>query len=298
MTEIPLDNPRSDRIKSVAALRTRSGRRRSGRALVEGPQAVREALRFRASEVVDIYLSDEAESRDPELAALAREVTTWVHPMTEDVARAISPDCQGIAAVVDGSAFVTDGSGFWDGLLRGGHTTRASAETSAVDALRPFLVCLPEGRDPGNVGTIIRSADAMGAAGVVLGRGTVDPANPKVIRSSAGSVFHLPLVRASLEDVRSHLADAGWLILGTTGQDADITLDELVRGRLVDGAEGNALAQPHVWVFGNEARGLSREDLSVCDLRVAIPITGEAESLNAAAAAAVCVYASHLSALS
>lgn len=297
MTESLLDNPRSDRIRSVAALRTRSGRRRSGRILVEGPQAVREALRFRPGDVIDVYLTDDAESRDRGLAALARETTTWVHAVTEAVAHAISPDCQGVAAVIDGSALVASTSDFFERFSSHSCADDQGDEGGASSA-RPFLLCLPEGRDPGNVGTIIRSADALGASGVILGRGTVDPANPKVIRSSAGSVFHLPLVRASLEDVQTSLTGAGWVILGTTGRDADVTLDDLVFASSMAAPSTPGLREPHVWVFGNEARGLSAEELARCDLRVGIPLSGHAESLNAAAAAAVCLYASHLTATS
>lgn len=288
MTNLPLlDNPRSDRIKAVSALAGRSARKRSGRMLVEGPQAVRELVMHRPRSVVDVYLTDELEMRDPDLAAAARDATKWVHNVTWDVARAISPDCQGIAAVAQADAIQSDAASVWDGLREGG------------EGGGRFVVCLPETQDPGNAGTIIRTADAMGAAAVVLGAGTADPSNPKVIRSSAGSVFHLPLLRVPLETVRANLPADQWPILGTSGHDADITLDTLTvavgAGEGVSAAE-SVLARPHVWVFGNEARGLAAEDIALCDLLVEIPIAGKAESLNAAAAAAMCMYASHLGA--
>lgn len=269
---------------------------------MEGPQAVRELLKFRPDDVVDVYLTDEVESRDRELALLAREATRWVHPVTAEVAKAISPDCQGVAAVAEVRAVGQDPSGLWSSLRK-----------VAPGGTRPFVVCLPQTQDPGNLGTIIRSADAMGAEAVILGRGTVEPANPKVIRSSAGSVFHLPIVRASLSEAREQLAGRSWSFLATAGRGADLVLDDLVtpshiRARTCaedreppspqgDGALAGAdlvLAGPHVWVFGNEAHGLDRDDLALCDFTVGIPIAGKAESLNAAAAAAMCLYASHL----
>lgn len=284
MTNLPLlDNPRSDRIRAVAALGTRSARKRTGRILVEGPQAVRELVVHRPRSVVDVYLTDEAEMRDPALADAARGATTWVHNITQDVAKAISPDCQGVAAVALVDAIEDDAASVWGHLKEGG------------EGEAQFIVCLPETQDPGNVGTVIRTADAMGAAAVVLGAGTADPANPKVIRASAGSVFHLPLLRVPLETVRANVGS--WPILGAAGHGADVTLDTLVQAAL--GSEDASaahlvLTRPHVWVFGNEARGLSAGDIEVCDLLVEIPINGKAESLNAAAAAAMCLFGSHL----
>ncbi|WP_099332100.1 TrmH family RNA methyltransferase [Actinomyces minihominis] len=288
-----IDNPRSDRIRTVAGLRGSSGRRRSGRILVEGPQAVRELVNHRPDFVVDVYLTDEVEERDRELAAASRRATHYVHNVTPEVARAISPDCQGVAAVATVDALEADAGETWE-VLR----ARASQASQSAGARSPFVVCLPETQDPGNAGTIIRSADAMGAAAVILGSGTVDPANPKVIRSSAGSVFHIPILRLPLETVRANLPEGEWPILGTSGHDSDVTLDALAVAALTGETEegvGAALANPHVWVFGNEARGLSEGAVAICDLLVEIPLLGDAESLNAAAAAAMCLYTSHLS---
>lgn len=276
-----LDNPRSDRIRAVAALGGRSARRRTSRILIEGPQAVREAVRFRPHDIIDVYVTSEVEARDPALVAEAQGVTAWVHTVTDEVARAISPDGQGIVAVGDAAAIGEGNRDVWREL------TKVSAGARSPV---PFVVCLPETQDPGNAGTIIRTADAMGAVAVILGKGSVDPANPKVIRSSAGSVFHLPILRASLDQVRAHLPLSTWTILGTSGYGADLSLDTL----LFSSREVSALAVPHAWVFGNEARGLSEEESALCDALVRIPLAGHAESLNAGAAAAMCLFASSL----
>lgn len=164
---------------------------------------------------------------------------------------------------------------------------RASTPTLAdVLRRRPRLVAVLVGvADPGNAGTVIRTADAAGADAVVLTGDSVDPHNPKSVRASAGSLFHLPVVRvvdplAVLAAVR----DAGLVAAATS-------LDE--RARDLESAEvRRQLAGPLAWVFGNEAHGLDDDVVSGCDLQVRIPIFGRAESLNLAAAAAVCLYAS------
>ena len=141
---------------------------------------------------------------------------------------------------------------------------------------------LAEAQDPGNAGTIIRTADAAGADAVVLMRGSVDATNPKVVRSTAGSLFHLPVLRgAGLEEVLEALDGAGLAVLAADGS-GPVSLfdaDEL-------------LARPCAWLFGNEARGLSPEALERAEAVVSVPVLGAAQSLNVAAAAAVCLYAS------
>ncbi|TWH00074.1 TrmH family RNA methyltransferase [Nocardioides sp. J9] len=137
-------------------------------------------------------------------------------------------------------------------------------------------------RDPGNAGTVIRTADAAGAAGVVLAGDAVDLYNPKTIRASVGSAFHLPvaLERDPAAAVRA-AREAGLTVLAADGGgEVDLfSADEL-------------LARPTAWLFGNEAWGLPDELAALADHRVSIPIAGRAESLNLATAAAVCLYAS------
>jgi TrmH family RNA methyltransferase len=135
--------------------------------------------------------------------------------------------------------------------------------------------------DPGNAGTVARTADAAGAAAVVFGRGGVDPYNGKCVRASAGSLFHVDVVRdAAATEAVEALRAAGLRVLaadahGETGLDA---VDDL-------GART-------AWVFGSEAHGLPPEVAAMATARVRVPMYGRAESLNLAAAAAVCLYAS------
>lgn len=160
-------------------------------------------------------------------------------------------------------------------------------ETDLATALtgRPSLVAvLHEVADPGNAGTVIRTADAAGAGAVVLTAGSVDPYCGKCVRASAGSLWHLPVVVGpTLEQTVAGLRGAGLRVLATTGAGAD-DLDDL--------ADDGILGGPTAWLFGTEAHGLPAQALEAADHRVRIPLRGRAESLNVAAAAAVCLYAS------
>ena len=146
---------------------------------------------------------------------------------------------------------------------------------------RPLLANV---RDPGNAGTVLRTADAAGAHAVVFADASVDPYNGKCVRASAGSLFHLPVVAgARLEDAVVTLREAGLRIVAADGR----------AGRSLDDPGIQAqLAGPIAWMFGNEAWGLPPELVALADEPVAVPIYGRAESLNLAAAAAVCLYAS------
>jgi TrmH family RNA methyltransferase len=145
-----------------------------------------------------------------------------------------------------------------------------------------LLAVLVEPNDPGNLGTIIRTADAAGADAVVLDGG-VDPYNGKAVRASAGSIFHLPVISCAAEGLLAGTARVGMQALATTG-DGTSDLDGLV--------DDGMLSRPSVWLFGTEAHGLPNSVLEAADRTVRIPIYGRAESLNLAAAAAVCLYAS------
>ncbi len=143
---------------------------------------------------------------------------------------------------------------------------------------------LAHARDPGNVGTVIRSSDAAGVGGVVLTDASVDPLNPKSVRASAGSLFHLPVVTGPrVEDLVPALQAAGLRVLAADGA-GERDLDDLL--------DDGSLVAPTAWVFGNEAWGLPEATRALCDDVVRVPIHGRAESLNLATAAAICLYAS------
>jgi len=154
-----------------------------------------------------------------------------------------------------------------------------------ADVPKPRLVAvLHEAQDPGNAGTVIRTADAAGADAVLLTKGSVDPWNGKCVRGSAGSIFHLPVITGvAAEDALTALQRAGCQVLATSGT-AQRSLDIVL-------ASGD-LARPTAWIFGNEAHGLPPDLLAAADQQVRVPIRGRAESLNLAGAATVCLYAS------
>jgi TrmH family RNA methyltransferase len=256
-----LTSSRSDRVKAVRALSRRSVRLRTGRFLAEGPQAVREAVRHRPGEVVDVYLTAQAATRHPEVVQAALAAGLPVHDVTDEV----------LAAMVDTQAP--------QGVVAVCRVPEPTLDEVLAGAPR-LLVLLSNVRDPGNAGTVIRGADAAGADAVLVSDASVDVHAPKVVRSTAGSLFHLPVVTGlPVEATIDQLRDAGIRVLAADGAGTTLLPD-------VD------LRPAHAWVMGNEAWGLPEEVRQRCDLVVRVPIHGLAESLNLAMAATICLYAS------
>lgn len=242
------DNPA---VKHARTLARRHARDRTGAFLVEGPQAVRESL----PTLRQLFATATA---DGELVAAARERGVDVVPVTDRVlatlAGTVTP--QGLVGVAELAAPALDD------VLAGAHLV---------------VVCWRVA-DPGNLGTLVRSADAAGADAVVCTAGSVDPRNPKSVRASVGSLFHLPVLadadpQAVVSACRRHglrlvAADAGG---PTPYTDVDFS-------------------RPTALLLGNEAHGLPDDLLAAVDEVAHIPIHGRAESLNLAATAAVLVY--------
>ncbi|WP_144715853.1 RNA methyltransferase [Curtobacterium pusillum] len=264
-----LENPKAGRVRAVAALSKKDVRAETGLFLLEGPQAVREAIEYRPELLRELYVTPTAAAR---YALDDAPVDTWF--VTEQVLDAMADTVtpQGVVAVCQ--QFPTSVKDVFP-------DTGAGLE--ARDGLPGIVAILEEVRDPGNAGTIIRAADAAGADAVVLTGRSVDPYNPKVVRSTTGSLFHVPVsVGVTLADAVSRARALGYTILA-----ADVSGDDLPEVR----AEG-MLDGPTAWVFGNEARGLTTEDLALVDRAVKVPIYGKAESMNLATAASVCLYES------
>lgn len=253
-----------------------------GAFVVEGPQAVEAALA--AARVRELYLTEAADTAHAGMADLARRCGARVVRITEPVARAMSETQhpQGVIAVCDLVSVP------WSDDLLGSLGERESSESSrnshtSVVQPRRVIVVLDRISDPGNAGTIIRTADAAGASAVVFTRGSVDPHNGKCVRSTAGSLFHLPIVTdVESEQVIDDARRAGVTCLAADGH-SDVLLGTPQSQLLLSGDV--------LWVFGSEAHGVSAEVAASVDARVAIPIAGGAESLNLAAAAAICLYA-------
>jgi RNA methyltransferase, TrmH family len=259
-----LENPRSPRVRAVAKLTKRSARTETGLFLLEGPQAVREALSYRPEAIVELFATPTAWDKHGDLRQAAAGADVRFEYVTEFVLAAMADTVtpQGVVAVA----------------------RQTPTSVREIFAASPRLVAIcEEVRDPGNLGTIIRAADATGADAVVLTGRTVDLYNPKVVRSTTGSLFHLPVsVGGELADVVERAHAAGLQVVA-----ADVKGDDLLAAR----AEG-VLARPTAWLFGNEARGLEEPALQLADRALRLPIFGRAESLNLATAASVCLYES------
>ncbi len=254
----------SPRLKAARRLTKRAFRQRERAFLAEGPQAVAAAFSSGA-QVSDLFVTVPARSRHSGLVTAIADAGIGVHTVSgevmDELAQTVTP--QGLLAVC----------GFIDVPL-----TELAAPVLSLVAL------LANVRDPGNAGTVLRTADAAGAHAVVFADASVDPYNGKCVRASAGSLFHLPVVAgARLNDAVAAMREAGLRIVAADGR----------AGRSLDEPDVQArLAEPTAWMFGNEAWGLPPELVALADETVAVPIYGRAESLNLAAAAAVCLYAS------
>lgn len=248
---------RSGRVKAARRLARRRHRTETGLFLAEGTKALTEALQVPGG-VVEVYATREAVEQLPDL-------DVPVHLGTVEavgaLSGAVSP--QGVVAVCRRVDVPLD---------------------RLLDGPRPGpVVVAADVRDPGNAGTLIRTADAVAARGVVLTGSSVDPYNDKTVRATVGSLWHLPLtVTGDTVETCRHLQAQGWTVLAADGA------GEL---GLFDSGTHRLLRGPVAWLFGNEAWGLPDALAALADHRVSIPIPGRAESLNLSTAAAVCLYA-------
>ncbi|WP_137726096.1 TrmH family RNA methyltransferase [Prescottella subtropica] len=252
---------RTPRVVSAVKLLRGAERRKTGRFLAEGENSVTEALATAA--VHEVFVTESAGERYRDLIDAADGAGIRVSLVTDRAMTALSDTVTppGVIAVCDLLDVPLDRA------IGGG--SRLLAVPVAIS-------------EPGNAGTVIRVADAVGADAAILAGDSVDPHNGKCVRSSAGSLFHLPIVRErDTGTVLDALADAGIQILATAA-DGEVDLDDA----------DDLLARPTAWLFGNEAHGLDAGTAARADRRVRIPIRGRAESLNLATAASICLYAS------
>lgn len=284
----PLTSPRSERVRKVAALTGRSARRKQGRFRVEGPQAVRSLLTHRADLALEVFLTERARADHPELATLAAEAGVPLREVDEQILRAMvrdSGDGGGDQGGAGGNAGAAGGALVSPQGAIALATLSAEGPAAALGAVRALpadgpvtVVVLHEVRDPGNVGTLIRTADAAGADLVLLTRTSADPYSPKAVRASVGSLFHLPvLTGAEIDALLPALAAADVTAAATSGYADSDLFDTALPARLA-------------WILGNEAHGLDEATLAAAPLTVRIPLAGHAESLNVHTAATVCLF--------
>ncbi len=262
-----LTNVSSVKVKAARRLRKRAFREQDGGFLAEGAQAVREALAAQPSPVRELFVTADARARYADLVGRAASSGVPVHQASgrvlEELSETVTP--QGLVAVCD--------------------PVDVPLEVALTDVEHPprIAVLLAAIRDPGNAGTVLRTADAAGADVVAFSDTSVDPYNGKCVRASAGSLFHLPVtLGVEVASAATAFRRAGMQVLAADGAATD-DLDQL--------EQSGELGRPTAWVFGNEAWGLPADVIALADRSVRVPIHGRAESLNLAAAAAVCLYA-------
>jgi TrmH family RNA methyltransferase len=250
----------NSRVKDARRLSRRSVRAERRLFLADGPKAVEGALG--AGCVVEVFATADASQRYVALLAAAPRLTLVDERALTSLSDSVTP--AGLVAVCS----------FLDVSLESALATARGGES--------LVAICADVRDPGNAGTIVRTADALGADAVVLAGHSVDPYNPKSVRASVGSLFHLPVAlepdpAAAVVAVRA----AGLVVLAADGA-----------GELALSEAAELLAGPTAWLFGNEAWGLPAELAALADHRVRIPVHGRAESLNLATAAAICLHES------
>jgi TrmH family RNA methyltransferase len=241
-------------VTAAVKLHRHIGRRRAASFLAEGPNLVEAALR--RGFVSEVFATESALSRFGAMLTGAP-----VQLVTERAAKALSDTVTPVGLVAVCSA--------------------PSMALADVVAGGPQLVAVAvDISEPGNAGTLIRIADAMAADAVVLAGHSVDPYNGKCLRASAGSIFSMPVVSApDVHDAVAALRETGLQLLATT-VDGEVSLDDA------------DLSKPTAWLFGPEAHGLPADLAAAATHRIRIPMPGNAESLNVAAAAAICLYQS------
>lgn len=244
-------------VKEMRRAFSRADLTESGSFAIEGlrivEEAIRSGLRFDA-----VFFSESAENQAQKLMPqLGAHVETAVLPDKLFAGMVPSDSPQGVAALVR-------------------YRQSSMAEILEKLAIGP-LVVVAGLQDPGNLGTILRSADAFSAAGVWLGEGTVSPFNSKVVRGSAGSIFRLPVVRVKLLEVLPQLRQKSVRVVATSSH----------KGVPLPDAN---LATPIAILVGGEGGGVPRDLLSKADEIVAIPHTPQVESLNAGVAASIVLY--------
>ncbi|MDF2663213.1 MAG: methyltransferase [Paenibacillus sp.] len=257
MKQLKIESVQNPRVKLWAQLLDKKGRDKQGLYLIEGIHLVQEALRYDAG--VETILYSEERGLPAEIASCLNDgMPVERIAVTEQVLLKCS-DAQTPQPVI--------------GIVRKSAKTIEQLLTSPES-----LVVVVDGvQDPGNLGTIIRSADAVGATGVVLGKGTVDLYNPKTVRSTMGSMFHVPVVEAELLPLLDLARSRGIQLVGTSLQASRSCYD-------------TDLTVPTWIILGNEGKGVSAEVAAQVDTGVIIPMKGRSESLNVAMAATVLLF--------
>lgn len=249
---LSVQNPR---VKLWVQLQNRKGRDKLGQYIIEGTHLVEEAIKANAPVRTIVYDLDKGLPNA--LYQAAQDRVEWIGVSPQVLEKCSDTETpQGIMAILD-------------------KATESAAEL--LTAEQALVVAIDGVQDPGNLGTIIRSCDAVGATGIVLGKGTVDLYNPKTIRSTMGSLFHLPIISGDLLEWLPKATAHGAQVIGTSLQATSSCYD-------VD------FTKPTWLVLGNEGQGMSAEVAELVTKPIIIPMQGQAESLNVAMAGTVLLF--------
>ncbi|MBQ2985512.1 MAG: RNA methyltransferase [Clostridia bacterium] len=241
-----IQSTQNETVKRMRSLAAKKGRQETGLHLIEGERLVREAISSGA-DIAELFIEEGREVED--MAFSAPRVYTVSRRVMESMTDTGTP--QWICAAV-----------------------RTQDTTPPESYPQGLIVALDRVQDPGNLGTILRTADAMGAAGLLLGGGCADPFGPKVLRSTMGSVYHIPLWQGELTAELAKLREAGF---------------SLICGHLAGTEVLPEVGDKCVLIIGNEGSGVSDEVADMCK-KYRLPMYGRAESLNASVAAGILMY--------
>jgi TrmH family RNA methyltransferase len=246
-----IESPQNPLVKESLNIRDR--KKRGGEFMVEGPHLVESALAAGAGIRQAFFIGTQHRALVKRIAKSGAKVCEISEKVLKKLSGTETP--QGIIAIVSIK-----------------QTTLAD-----IDIAKGPVVVLDGIQDPGNVGTIIRTADAAGAGALIIIQGTADAYSQKALRASSGSIFNINIIQVQRKTVRDELKGMGLRIVATT-LDAEASIFDA------------DLSGPLALVFGNETKGVSRELRRAAKLAVKIPVRGGAESLNVASSAAVALY--------
>jgi TrmH family RNA methyltransferase len=247
------------KVKSWVKLHTKKGREADQAFFIEGVHLVEEAIECGAA--VQALLLEEEHVPAGIIRSFMEKELSRCYTVSSQVMKKLTQteNPQGISAVI--------------GMKKELEPKLFSDDTD----MGSILLILDAIQDPGNLGTMIRTADAAGIKGIVAGNGTVDVYNDKVVRSTMGSIFRVPIIQANLAELLPQLREQGFVLIATSLEGAVMYNEQVYEGSVGI-------------VIGNEAKGVSPELFAHCTHRVKVPIYGGAESLNAAVAAGIIMY--------
>ncbi|MBW1605680.1 RNA methyltransferase [Lactobacillus sp. Sy-1] len=240
-------------VKAWTKLKTKHGREKAGQFILEGWHLVSEAIHY-DQPIMTIITTQERLDSDGDAFVDQYECVLVSDEVAKHIGDTKTP--QGIFAIVE----ITD------------------PKQTAANYARGGWLLLDQIQDPGNIGTMVRTADAMGLSGVVFGRGTASQYSPKVSRAMQGSQFHIQIAEADLVGWVNEYHEQGFPVYGTELNPAAVSLDQV------------APQSDFALIMGNEGNGMQATLLAMTDANLFIPMKGNAESLNVAIAASIVMF--------